>query len=96
MAPIQLKEAYVGLPTGGQVIEPGVYADDDPRVYGLASYLIELGMAIAVDVPTPVEPPVEPPAVDAQTAAEPLAADDPSGLPEVAPEIEGRESRKRK
>lgn len=82
MGYIQLNEHYVGVPTGGQVIDPGVYSEDDARLHGTAQHLVSLGIAIWVQPPAV---PAEPPAADAQTAGEP-----PEGLPEVDPQIEGK------
>lgn len=40
---IELKKAYIGKPSNSQVIEAGVYNSDDPRLFGLADYLVANG-----------------------------------------------------
>ncbi len=51
---------YQGRPTNEQWIGPGVYENDDPRLFGRAMYLVENGHAVEVD---------------AEPAAAPIVAD---------------------
>lgn len=59
---------YGGRPTGGLRIEPGIYADDDPALFGLADYLIRNGHAIHVVEERDPEPTASPDAVQEQDA----------------------------
>lgn len=43
---IQVKGLYQGRLTPGGPIKPGIYAEDDPRLQGLADYLIKNDHAI--------------------------------------------------
>lgn len=55
---------YGSAATDFQRIEPGDYAEDDPRLYGQADYLIENGVAVkvgAVAVAAPAPEPIEEP-----------------------------------
>lgn len=45
---VQVLRIYRGRRTHEQPIQPGLYAADDPALYGLADYLIENGHAILV------------------------------------------------
>lgn len=45
MATIRLSRYYIGKPCGMQEIPAGVYDVDDPRLFGIASYLVENGHA---------------------------------------------------
>lgn len=44
---------YGGAPTEGRRILPGVYADDDAALFGLADYLVANGHAVRLDTPAP-------------------------------------------
>lgn len=60
---IRVLNNYGGRNTKEQRILPGDYSEDDPRLFGLADYLIENGHAVQVtDVAPPVstETPEEP------------------------------------
>ena len=57
---IRVLRNYGGHATNDQRIEPGVYSEDDPKVFGAGDYLIQNGHAelagVAAD-PQPIEPP---------------------------------------
>jgi len=44
---------YGGAPTEGRRILPGVYAEDDAALFGLAEYLVANGHAVRLDTPAP-------------------------------------------
>lgn len=46
---IHLLRSYRGKLTGEKVIPPGHYDDSDPRIFGLAAYLVENGHAVEVE-----------------------------------------------
>ena len=50
MATIRLPRYYIGKPCGMQEIPAGVYDVDDPRLFGLASYLVENGHASVASI----------------------------------------------
>lgn len=43
---ISVLDGYSGKRTGGAIIHPGVYTDDDPALFGCADLLIERGLAV--------------------------------------------------
>lgn len=45
---IQLTSNYRGRPTNEKIIPPGVYAENDSRLFGLADYLVQNGHATVV------------------------------------------------
>ena len=51
MASIQLLHDYAGRRTNEDRVWAGVYDAADPRLYGLAEYLVENGHAIWTDAP---------------------------------------------
>jgi hypothetical protein len=71
---IQVLINYGGRNTGEQRIKPGEYDADDPRVYGIADYLVANGHArvIAVDPPpvADVEAEIETTEAEAEAAVE--------------------------
>lgn len=75
MANIRLKQFYSGRKTNEQVITPGVYDEHDPRLFGLADYLVNtLGFAEYVGgeslpIPTPAPVPPTPEGAPANTSA---------------------------
>ena len=58
---ILVKQYFRGRETQEQVIAPGQYSDKDKRLFGLADYLIEMGVAERVDIDTQDDPPKGPP-----------------------------------
>ena len=48
---IQVLENFGGKLTNEQRILPGVYADDDPRLFGCVEYLLEHHKALRLDEP---------------------------------------------
>lgn len=52
---IQVTNHYIGAPTGGRMIYPGVYEVGDPLLYEQENNLIEIGYA--VPLPEPEVPP---------------------------------------
>ena len=55
---VHVLKGYRGRPSNEQFIPPGVYSDDDERLFGLAAYLIENGHAIEIGIQT--EPAAKP------------------------------------
>lgn len=43
---IRVNELYQGRPSNEKPIHPGDYAEDDPRLYGIADYLVANGFAV--------------------------------------------------
>lgn len=71
---------YGSAATDFQRIEPGDYAEDDARLYGLADYLLENGHAVKVGAVAVAAPVVEP---------EPAPEPQPESVePDVTPEAE--------
>ena len=71
---------YGSAATDFQRIEPGDYAENDPRLYGQADYLIENGVAVkvgAVAVAAPAPQPIEEPQPVEAESVEPVAAPTP-------------------
>ncbi len=62
---ILLLHDYRGNKTGGELVKRGEYDSDDPRVYGLAQYLVDNGHARVL---------AEAPVVNIDTADEPTEA----------------------
>lgn len=54
---IEVKEFYRGRATNEQAIVPGQYAEDDPRLFGLADFLVETGRAERFGGPAEVQQP---------------------------------------
>lgn len=49
---IKLTDQYSGVPSGMKTIYPGEYEAEDPRVFGLAGYLVQTGHAEEIeDIP---------------------------------------------
>lgn len=61
MRRIQLLQYYRGAPSGEIPIEPGIYDADDPRLFGLADYLVnDQRKAVWLDdAPEPVAPVID-------------------------------------
>jgi hypothetical protein len=53
MASLIVHKTYVGADTFGNPIEPGTYEADHAHLYGLASYLVEIGYAELVESAEP-------------------------------------------
>lgn len=54
---IRLTRVYRGKPTKEQPIQPGIYVDGDDALLGVdASYLVEIGVAIAIEEPAEKSP----------------------------------------
>ncbi len=83
---IQVLHNYGGRLTHERRILPGVYADDDPRIFGLAQYLVDNGHAIALGAP--VMPAVTPPAAPQK----PPAKLEPDDVPEDSGDAETEDS----
>lgn len=66
---IRLNALYQGAPSHEQPIEPGDYADDDPRLFGIADYLVSNGFATRLDAPVVETEPVAAPKEDVQEKA---------------------------
>lgn len=85
---IQLLHSYRGRLTKEQPINPGVYMVNDPKLFGLAKYLVANGHAIYVEAPVrPVI--VESPLPETQTElapAPPPAVTRRRGRPRQTPE----------
>ena len=91
---IHLTHSYQGKLTKEQPINPGVYRRDDPKLFGLATYLVDNGHAVWVNVPeveTPrsggweaTMPPEEPGGVtlDIETPTPPARRGRPRQTPE--------------
>lgn len=71
---IEVLRNFRGRMTGEQLIRPGIYDADDPRIYGIADYLVANGHArvIAVDPPpvADVEAEIETTEAEAEAAVE--------------------------
>lgn len=82
MSNIRLLRDYAGRRTNEQRILPGVYAADDPALFGQAEYLVENGHAVFTD-----EPPVKSVVMDTVTAVQVVSIDgrDVKVLPHDAP-----------
>jgi hypothetical protein len=57
---IEVLQNYGGLNTGWARIVPGLYAEDAPALFGLASFLVSAGIARRVVVDAPAVPDPEP------------------------------------
>jgi len=55
---------YGGTNTQERRIKPGLYAIDDPALYGVGAYLLTTGQAVVVEVDPPPVSPTEPDEVD--------------------------------
>ena len=78
---IRVLRNYGGHVTAERRIEPGLYPEDDPRLFGVGDYLIENGHAeLAGEVPDP-EPVADEttPPTDDTGGEEPPADDSPAG-----------------
>lgn len=78
---VRVLHNYGGHVTNDRRIEPGLYSEDDPRLFGAADYLIENGHAELAGVlpdPEPVAEELTPPA-DETGGEEPAAEDSPAG-----------------
>ncbi len=53
---IRVLHSYRGTPTNERPIDAGDYAADDPRLFGLADYLVANGHAVVVDDAAPPAP----------------------------------------
>lgn len=62
---------YGSAATDFQRIEPGDYAEDDARLYGLADYLLENGHAVKVGAVAVAAPAPEPASVEPDAIPEP-------------------------
>lgn len=60
---IRVPDFYKGLPSDFKPIFPGDYDSEDPRLFGLAAYLVNTGHAEVLDAPLsfPPQPMVETP-----------------------------------
>lgn len=67
---IQLTDHYSGLPSGFKMIYPGVYDESDPRLYGLATYLVKTGHAVKLDEPEVEQSAETKPGIEGLTLAE--------------------------
>lgn len=67
---IRLPNYYKGLPSDFKPILPGDYDSDDPRLYGLADYLVKTGHAEALDAPLPFRKTVVAEAVEEKSAVD--------------------------
>lgn len=58
MPNIEVLKAYSGVLTRGQIVYPGVYAEDDPALVDALPKMIEKGFAVLTDkpIPAPVAP----------------------------------------
>jgi hypothetical protein len=54
---IEVLQNFGGVETGERRIVPGVYAIDDPRLFGCGQLLLDYGMAQVIDSPVPIEEP---------------------------------------
>lgn len=78
---VRVLHNYGGHVTNDRRIEPGLYSEDDPRLFGAADYLIENGHAELAGMlpdPEPVAEETAPPADDTG-GEEPAAEDSPAG-----------------
>jgi len=71
---ISVHNNYGGRLTNEERIEPGEYEDTDPRLFGLAKYLVENGHAevIAESLPEEVIAPIVPTDLDRDPELDPL------------------------
>lgn len=79
---VRVLHNYGGHVTNDRRIEPGLYSEDDPRLFGAADYLIENGHAELAGVlpdPEPVADETTPPPDDSTDGEEPAAEDSPAG-----------------
>lgn len=72
---IQVLHNYGGRLTQERRILPGVYEENDPRIFGLAHHLVQNGHAIAISAP--LMPAVQPEGSPQKPPAKPESADDP-------------------
>jgi len=57
---IRVRYNYRGKPSQERVIEAGDYEDSDPRLFGLAQYLVKNGHAVILkDAPVTLQPEIE-------------------------------------
>lgn len=61
---IHLPNGYNGRLVQYQSVPPGDYADDDPRLFGIADYLVSNGFATRLDAPAVKPEPVAAPTDD--------------------------------
>lgn len=85
MMRIQVLHDYRGQKTGQELIRKGEYDAVDPRVYGIADYLVNNGHARVLE--TPPAPVIEPARVDIAEepveAQETALADDSAAFEEI-------------
>ena len=72
---IQVLHNYGGRLTQERRILPGVYEENDPRIFGLAHYLVQNGHAIAISAPL-MPAPVPAKTANSETSDEPAGTDD--------------------
>ncbi len=53
---IEVLENYGGQRTQERRVLPGVYNVDDPALFGVGEYLLEVGKAIVIEADTPALP----------------------------------------
>lgn len=81
---ILLLHDYRGNRTGGELIKRGEYASDDPRVFGLAQYLVDNGHARVITPAKVQAAPVLVSTADEPTEAQEQAlADDSEAFEEI-------------
>lgn len=66
---IHLPNGYNGRLVNYQSVPPGDYADDDPRLFGIADYLVENRFATRLDAPVVETEPVAAPPEDVAVAS---------------------------
>jgi len=85
---ISVHNNYGGRLTNEERIEPGEYEDTDPRLFGLAKYLVENGHAevIAESLPEEVIAPIVPTDLDRDPELDPLTDEELAALETLANE----------
>lgn len=82
---ILLLHDYRGNRTGGELVKRGEYASDDPRIFGLAQYLVDNGHARVVTPAKAQEAPALVSTADEPTEAQEQAIMDDSAAFEEIP-----------
>jgi len=77
---IHVLRNYGGSKTGEQRIAAGDYSDDDPRLFGLADYLIENGHAVQVGGASDTAELEPAPSDERQAVSEALAEESAQGV----------------